>query len=617
MTASARASALAIKGAYSAGIKTSVESDEILVVHDRIFLPDSKTASCDKLAKDVLDLVHLAIPPAISHVGKDKMARLLETGHIWMQRFHERAQIYLNNCISCVHASGPFTESSSGGLIPSASPQLWELAQGDAFGLSPASDEGFESFIGFIDVASRSVAVSFFQKKVQSLTADDAVQAFLRYRLQFHTWPKVLLTDRGSIFNSKTFIDFCSRETVNVGLSPFEDGDSFPRSRVQSLLAAEEPVTSLEFGTPGNSRGRGVIERFGRTFKNALRKSMKQQVMSKWYAISLKVLIAYGLTPHSSLGFMSPDAFITATVSNFNSAHPIQLLLQNRKGGKSVEVSSSSSSNSSSSSSSAVTEVPMEAHVAAGRQMQEIVLLGQEVKSIVRASRHNDSHPALPEFMIGERCLIRLNSAADGSQLMAPWTGPEEVVGRSLDSYGRVTGFYQTRTILAGHDPKNKIILLDSSVLERHASDMRHYSADIDIFEAQVHCLSEGQFPVKEILEGPFPPPPGMGTVQLFLTRWYNGNQTLVSAEGLKNNQLYKLYCQQKGLVIATGLPKASRPLASASSSAAASIETSSIAAIPSGTVRHPTIPSSSRFSSSSASAVASGIPTRSSSKRS
>ena len=198
---------------------------KMLLFDNRVYVPQNT-----KVKLDILKLFHDS--PVAGHLGRAKTLELVSRQFFWpgIRRFVNR---YVFNCPICKRAK-PSRQEPYGHLLPLQIPERpWSSISMDFITGLPVSD-GHNAILVVVDRFSK---MSHFIPCSDTITAKDLSSLFLQNIFRLHGLPKDIVSDRGSVFNSKFWQDLLNQFNVKSNLStafhPQTDGQT---ERINSVL---------------------------------------------------------------------------------------------------------------------------------------------------------------------------------------------------------------------------------------------------------------------------------------------------------------------------------------------------------------------------------------------
>ncbi|EKD01739.1 retrotransposon nucleocapsid protein [Trichosporon asahii var. asahii CBS 8904] len=182
----------------------------------KIYVPDS-------LRDRILGEYHDAI--TAGHPGVRRTASAVSATY-WWPRWREYVQSYVDSCDACQRTKVP-PRKPLGLLRPlPVAERPWQHISCDFVGALPKSN-GFNSILVFVD---RFTKMAVFVPTTTSLTAEGFAKLFIRYVFCRFGLPSSLVTDRGSLFTSRFWMELARLLGVDHRLStaahPQTDGQT-------------------------------------------------------------------------------------------------------------------------------------------------------------------------------------------------------------------------------------------------------------------------------------------------------------------------------------------------------------------------------------------------------
>lgn len=199
----------AIKQAYSQGTEPGVSSltkqEDLLWFQDKIFIPQ-------QVRLQVLRTFHEH--KLAEHFGVQETSELLQRS-FWWPGWRQDCKDYVSSCTVCQHNNR--SKAKSWGLLrPLPIPeQPWrKISMNFIVDLPPS--EGFTTILVVVDRLSKT---AHFVSMVDTPSAVDTANTFIKEIVRLHGIPDSIVYDRGVQFTSRFWKDLCKSLAIEVCLS--------------------------------------------------------------------------------------------------------------------------------------------------------------------------------------------------------------------------------------------------------------------------------------------------------------------------------------------------------------------------------------------------------------
>ena len=227
------------------------------VEYEQIVLPK-------RYRKDVLKLAHDL--PAAGHLGRDKTIQRIIRRFYWPTMFRDIAT-YIRNCPACQLTSKTGRAKAPMQPLPIMGEPFQRIAM-DIVGPLPKTRRGNEYILVVTDYATRYPEAIPLRKFTTSTVAEELIGLFAR-----HGIPREILTNQGTNFTAQLLKELYQ----SIGVRPIRT-------------------------TPYHPQTDGLVERFNRTLKEMLRRTLVDDERS-WDLLLPYTLFAYREVPQASTGF--------------------------------------------------------------------------------------------------------------------------------------------------------------------------------------------------------------------------------------------------------------------------------------------------------------------------
>ena len=316
----------------------------------------------------VLQLAH-SIPLA-GHFGKNKTAERVRQRFHWPTLFRD-VENFVRSCEECQRCSPRRGPRAPMVPLPIIDEPFQKIAM-DIVGPLPRSRSGNKFILVVCDYATRYPEAVALRSVDAEHVAEALVSIFSRVGVQ-----KEILTDQGTNFTSRLL------------------------SELYRLLRVRAVRTS-----PYHPQTDGLVERFNRTLKGMLRKTISEEGKD-WDKLLPYVLFAYREIPQSSTGFSPFELLYERAVRG-----PLDILRESWEANESGDVSVASYILSIQEKLARMTELAHE----------------NSAQAKAHQKAWYDKNAREREFQPGEQVLVLLPSSS--SKLLAQWQGPYPVVRR-------------------------------------------------------------------------------------------------------------------------------------------------------------------------------------------
>ena len=212
----------------------------------------------------------------LTHPGVRATKRLISTRFVWSGLARD-VTLWTRSCLRCQQSKIQTHVHSPISAIPVPT-RRFSHVHIDIVGPLPSS-QGFSYLLTMIDRTSRWPEVT----PLESISTESCVRAFISTWISRFGVPATLTSDRGTQFTSSVWAGVCS----TLGISPSTTTSFHPQSN-------------------------GMIERFHRTLKNALRARLAS---SEWYRHLPMVLLGLRTTPRDDTALSASEAVYGAPLT--------------------------------------------------------------------------------------------------------------------------------------------------------------------------------------------------------------------------------------------------------------------------------------------------------------
>lgn len=162
----------------------------------------------------VLEKYHLSVFGC--HLGYRKTMSAIQAGGYYFPSMRNYVQRFVKSCDSCQR-----NKNIQSGAVPELNPREFKYLQSgqvyfiDTVGPLPKS-QGKQYYVSFLDDCSRYLVV----EAVAKISSEAVIKALTKRIILTSGTPSMIITDRGSEYNSKLFKDFCERFGIIHRLLP-------------------------------------------------------------------------------------------------------------------------------------------------------------------------------------------------------------------------------------------------------------------------------------------------------------------------------------------------------------------------------------------------------------
>ena len=209
----------------SNGTKAFQVKDGLIWKKQRLYIPDDM-----KIRTELLSECHDA---AISgHLGVHKTLQRVAKRFYWPNLQHTVRE-YVSSCQACQH-NKPSNQQPMGLLQPLPIPERrWDVVTMDMIGPLPVTKNGYDTIVVFVDKLTKMV---HYAPTVQTVDAPQLAKIFMNTIVKLHGVPKVIISDRGTQFNSNFWKSLWSALGTKIAMTtayhPQADGQTERANRV-------------------------------------------------------------------------------------------------------------------------------------------------------------------------------------------------------------------------------------------------------------------------------------------------------------------------------------------------------------------------------------------------